>query len=493
MAPSPCTSKNSPVGSLKEGGCEYLLSKLYFRRSRLRGRPISQGEGWVLNVKCGYHNHDVSSTLVGHPYAGRLKSTEQSLLVDMTKSQVKPANILLTLKEKDDCNVTTLKQVYNARYRYKRSIRGSRTELQQLMLMLERDHYIHFSRCLDESDVVSDLFWTHPDAVKLLNSFNIVFLMDSTYKTNKYRLPLLEIVGVTSTGLTFSAAFAFLSSEKQNNFIWALERLRGLFMTSEGGPQVIVTDRDLALMNVVGMVFPECYHLLCRFHIQKNVQAKCKMLVNSVDAWDVVLQAWENVMDCEDELKFNECVHRLELVCQPWPVFFEYVNDSWIIPYKKFFVRGIQSYAFGEYNIKQNDMILGLFLSNVMWTRLSFSNVSSSQSEGQLSIQKEVDLLLNLFKEVDIAGKVTIKHKLLDIVCPSMTSMLPPPSKVKTKGAAKSHRSKKSTKRDPSYFEHVDAFIESSRQDTCAAKTENKLKSKRVIEEKMHCCVVGYG
>jgi len=77
---------------------------------------------------------------------------------------------------------------------------------------------------------------------------------------------------------------------------------------------------------------------------------------------------------------------------------------------------------------------------HVMWTRLSFSNVSSSQSEGQLSIQREVDLLLNLFKEVDIAGKVTIKHKLLDIVFPSMTSMLPPLSKVKTKGAHKSHR-----------------------------------------------------
>jgi len=154
----------------------------------------------------------------------------------MTKNQVKPTNILLTLKEKDECNVTTLKQVYNARYRYKRSVRGSRTELQQLMLMLKRDHYIHFSRCVDESNVVSDLLWTHPDVEKLLNSFNIVFLMDTTYKTNKYWLSLLEIVGVTSIGLTFSAAFSFLSSEKQNNFIWALKRLRGLFMTFEGGP-----------------------------------------------------------------------------------------------------------------------------------------------------------------------------------------------------------------------------------------------------------------
>jgi len=107
-----------------------------------------------------------------------------------------------------------MKQIYNVRYRYKRSLRGSRTELQQLMVMLEHDKYIYFSRCVDESEVVSDLFWTHLDVVKLLNSFNIVFLMDNTYKTNKYWLSLLEIVGVTSTRLTFSAVFAFLLSKK---------------------------------------------------------------------------------------------------------------------------------------------------------------------------------------------------------------------------------------------------------------------------------------
>ena len=49
----------------------------------------------MLNIKCGYRNHNVSSTLVSHPYAGRLNSTEHSLLVNMTKSQVKPTNILL--------------------------------------------------------------------------------------------------------------------------------------------------------------------------------------------------------------------------------------------------------------------------------------------------------------------------------------------------------------------------------------------------------------
>jgi len=56
---------------------------------------------------------------------------------------------------------------------------------------------------------------------------------------------------------------------------------------------------------------------------------------------------------------------------------------------------------------------------------------------------------------------VTIKQKLLEIVCPEMTSMVPPMLKVKTKGAQnkKVHRSKWSTKRDLFYFEHVDTFI----------------------------------
>jgi len=112
--------------------------------------------------------------------------------------------------------------------------------------------------------------------VNFLNAFNIILIMDSTYKTNKYQLSLLEIVCVTSIGLTFSATCAFLSSERKNNFTWALGKLRGLFMMSEGGPQVIVTDRDLSLMNVVGTMFLEYYHLLCHFHIQKNVQANAK-------------------------------------------------------------------------------------------------------------------------------------------------------------------------------------------------------------------------
>jgi len=68
--------------------------------------------------------------------------------------------------------------------------------------------------------------------------------------------------------------------------------------------------------------------------------------------------------------------------------------------------------------------------------------------------------LLSRFNKVDIVGKIIIKQKLLEIACLAMTQIVPLMQKVKTKGAQKSkvHRSEGSTKRDPSYFEHVDAL-----------------------------------
>jgi len=151
-------------------------------------------------------------------------------------------------------------------------------------MLLDYDNYLHWSTCHESYNIVSDIFWTHLDVVKLLNAFNIVFLMDTTFKTNKYRVPLLEIVGVTCIDLSFFAGFVFLSSEKEKNFIWELHKFRGSLLTSHVGPKVIVCDKDLALMSTINIVFSKATNLLCRFHINKNVKAKCKTMVDSVEA-----------------------------------------------------------------------------------------------------------------------------------------------------------------------------------------------------------------
>jgi len=160
---------------------------------------VRGGEGRMVKLICGMHNHELVKTLIGHPYARQLTKDEKNIIEDMTKSMVKPRNILLTLKEHNANSCTTIKQIYNARSVYRSSIRGADTKKQHLMKLLECDQYIHWHRLKDEV-LVRDLFWCHPDAVKLCNGCHLVFLIDSTYKTNRYKLSLLDIVGVTPTG-----------------------------------------------------------------------------------------------------------------------------------------------------------------------------------------------------------------------------------------------------------------------------------------------------
>ena len=74
--------------------------------------------------------------------------------------------------------------------------------------------------------------------------------MDYTYKTNRYKYPLLEIVGVTSTKLTFSIAFTFVDHEYEDNYTWTMEKLKSL-MTPNTFLEVIVTNRELGLMNAI--------------------------------------------------------------------------------------------------------------------------------------------------------------------------------------------------------------------------------------------------
>lgn len=90
----------------------------------------------MLKVICGSHNHELTDILIGHPYANKLTPNEHFTIVNMTQSLVKLTNILIPFKNKSEDNVVTIKLVYNVRYANRRSQRGSRTEIQQLLMLL---------------------------------------------------------------------------------------------------------------------------------------------------------------------------------------------------------------------------------------------------------------------------------------------------------------------------------------------------------------------
>ncbi|XP_050897520.1 uncharacterized protein LOC127104377 [Lathyrus oleraceus] len=165
---------------------------------KVRGYMLAN-KNWRFNVMCGLHNHDLCKKLADHSIACRLMPEEKECVVDMTLNLVQPKNILATVKWKRPENISNIKQVYNIRYQTNKALRGDKTEMQQLLKFLDDKSYMSRYRTCKDGVHVRDIFRTHPNSIKLFRMFPTVLILDSMYKTNKYKLPLLEMVGVTST------------------------------------------------------------------------------------------------------------------------------------------------------------------------------------------------------------------------------------------------------------------------------------------------------
>ncbi len=57
----------------------------------------------------------------------------------------------------------------------------------------------------------------------MCQTFNTVFLLNCTYKTNKFGMPLLNVVGIMSTYAMFNIGFAFFHAENKEAYAWVLE------------------------------------------------------------------------------------------------------------------------------------------------------------------------------------------------------------------------------------------------------------------------------
>ncbi|XP_028107346.1 uncharacterized protein LOC114306324 [Camellia sinensis] len=219
---------------------------------------------------CGLHNHPLVEHLEGHSYVGRLSKDEKALLMDMSKSMVRPKEILVTLKQRDTLKVSTLKTIYNVRHRNRVVQRAERSQMQHLLGELAKYNYIERHRS-EESMM--------------------------TYET-------------------------------VDNYAWVLATLRDV-MDGFVVPTVIVTNRELALMNAIQKIFPSARHLLCRWHISKNVLTKCKKMFETQQKWEKFNHEWNSVVYSSFEIQYEERLKLLLKEFSSYPNAVKYVMDTW--------------------------------------------------------------------------------------------------------------------------------------------------------------------
>ncbi|XP_044459276.1 protein FAR1-RELATED SEQUENCE 5 isoform X1 [Triticum aestivum] len=96
---------------------------------------------------------------------------------------------------------------------------------------------------------------------------------DTTFKTNRYNLPFAPFVGITGHSQNCLFACSIIQNESTDTFKWLFET----FLHCMGGksPVTIITDEDAGMKSAIPMVFPNCVHRHCLFHIKKKAEEKC--------------------------------------------------------------------------------------------------------------------------------------------------------------------------------------------------------------------------
>ncbi|EXU94820.1 MULE transposase domain protein [Metarhizium robertsii] len=195
---------------------------------------------WKLTHRPGseyaIHNHEPSTQRSAHPVHRKPSPADMSTVHNLGNEAVAPKEIKSYLRNHSE-TLATQQDIYNCMAQGKRDLAKGQSNIHALANELDSEGFWNRMQLVEYGRVTGVLF-AHPQ-------------LDCIYKTNKYKMPLLDIVG-DACQRSFCVAFAFLSGEDERDYIWALDRLRSIYeLCGARLPSVILTDRCLACMNAV--------------------------------------------------------------------------------------------------------------------------------------------------------------------------------------------------------------------------------------------------
>lgn len=255
-------------------------------------------ERWKATLTNGFHNHPpIAATSV--PQGRQLSESQKIEVCRMNESLISPRQIVSFLGLN---NLVKTEDIYNTIKCFKRRKLKSKTQLHYLLdSFQEEDFFYNYTH--KDGNQLTRLFFAFPKQIEMFINFSSVVMADCTYKTNRYKMPLLHFIGLSNVGKSFSIAFCFLKSESREDYVWALQAFVRCFKII---PHVIVTDQEDALINAAAYVFDGTTHLLCIWHLNKNVLKNCRPFFTSGDIFNSFMNDWNSIIYSESEKTFED-------------------------------------------------------------------------------------------------------------------------------------------------------------------------------------------
>ncbi|KAM7471008.1 hypothetical protein LguiA_009191 [Lonicera macranthoides] len=305
---------------------------------------IQDSGKWVVSGFVKGHNHELVPPDQVHCLRShrQISGPAKTLIDTLQAAGMGPRRIMSALiKEYGGISKVGFTEVDCRNYMRNNRQRSLEGDIQLLLDYLRQMHTdnpaFFYAVQGDEDQYTGNVLWADPKARANYSYFGDTVTFDTTYRSNRYRLPFAPFTGVNHHGQPVLFGCAFLINESEASFVWLFETW--LAAMSGRPPVSITTDHDAVIQAAIMHVFPKTRHRFCKWHIFKKCQEKLSHVflkhpsfesdfhkcVNLTDSIEEFEPCWSSLLDKYD-LRDHEWLQEIYAARRQWvPV---YLRDT---------------------------------------------------------------------------------------------------------------------------------------------------------------------
>lgn len=294
-----------------------IVSRVKLKRPRAETRvgckamlvvKIQDSGIWVVSSFVKEHNHDLLPPDKVHCLRSHrhVSGSAKSLIDTLQGAGIGPSGIMSALI-KEYGGISNVGFTERDCRNYMRSSRqrtlGGDTQILLDYLRNKQSENPAFFYAVqgDEDHCMSNIFWADPKARTNYTYFGDTVTFDTTYRSNRYRLPFTPFTGVNHHGQPVLFGCALLVNESEASFVWLFKTW--LEAMSGRPPVSVTTDHDRVIRLAITQVFPEARHRFCKWHIFKECQEKLSHVLVEHPTFEAELHKCVNLTESIGELE----------------------------------------------------------------------------------------------------------------------------------------------------------------------------------------------
>lgn len=236
-----------------------------------------------------------------------------------------------------------------------RTLGGGGHHVLDYLKRMQAENPAFFYAVQDDNDLSSgNIFWADATSRANYSYFGDAVILDTSYKTNRYRVPFTSFTGFNHHGQPVLFGCALILNECESSFIWLFRTW--LHAMSGRHPVSITTDLDPFIQVTVAQVLPSTRHRFCKWSIFRETRGKLAHLCQSHPAFETEFKKCVHESQTIDEFEsfWHSVLERFHVMDNEWLQSMYNARQHWVPVY-------LRDTFFGEISLNEGSECLNFF------------------------------------------------------------------------------------------------------------------------------------